>query len=272
MEAIFNAIKSKDSSLFVQSLLSSWDAKIASLEEVKEFLSKSVSTVTAQLTAEGKKISQLDDTEKGLTINEFSDLQLLEPRGRFKVAVATKCLILEGKSGGGNIFVDNILTFILLPSHFSSKKEGEDLLAVIFHDPVKICGKDMNHILFNLSRTPVKPKGSDPEQVATIESKVFCDAISKTFGIKIQQPDPRLFRSSTQKPFVRCYKGTQEGALYPLKCGLIFAKPLLFLTIDEIAALTAGRGGSGNTRFVDLKVNVVTILQWISFISLLRSI
>jgi hypothetical protein len=115
----------------------------------------------------------------------------------------------------------------------------------------------MNHILINLSRTPIKPpKGSDPDLVATIESKVVCDTLHKTYGIKLQQPDPRLFRSATQKPFVRCYKGTQEGALYPLKCGLIFAKPLLFLTIDEIAALTAGRGGSGNTRFVDLKVKL----------------
>ncbi len=160
MEAVCNAIKGKDSSVFVESLLSAWenaDSKVSTLEEMKEFLSKSVSLISAQLTAEGKKIIQLDDAEKGSTINEFPDLQLLEPRGRFKVTIATKCLMIEGKSGGGNILVDNILTFILLPSHFSSKKEGEDLLAIIFHEPLKICGKDMNHILINLSRTPIKP-------------------------------------------------------------------------------------------------------------------
>lgn len=263
MEAILNSIKSRDSSLFVETLLSSWNEiteqtqpEVAILEEVKDFLSKSNTTIASKLSAEGKKIAQLDDTEKGAVVNEFSDVQFLEPRGRFKLTVATRSMVLEGKSGGGNILVDNILTFLLLPSHSSSKKEGEDLLAVIFHDSVKICGKEMRHVLLNLSRTPIKPKGNviDPELVVTIESKQICDTIFKTFGIKIQQPDARLFRSSTLKTFVRCHKGTQEGAIYPLKCGIVFIKPLLFLTADEIASLTAGRGGSGNTRFVDLRV------------------
>jgi hypothetical protein len=60
---------------------------------------------------------------------------------------------------------------------------------------------------------------------------------------------------SQQKPFIRCHKGVSEGAIYPLHCGLLFFKPLIFIPADEIASLTAGRGGgSGNTRFIDLQI------------------
>ena len=60
------------------------------------------------------------------------------------------------------------------------------------------------------------------------------------------------------KPFLRCHRGTQEGAIYPLECGVVFIKPTLFLPADEIASINAGRGGgSGQTRFVDLIIETV---------------
>jgi hypothetical protein len=65
-----------------------------------------------------------------------------------------------------------------------------------------------------------------------------------------------LFQTiAQQKEYLRCYKGIQEGAIYPLENGVVFVKPLLFLPAEEISSLTAGRGGgAGNTRYVDLKV------------------
>jgi hypothetical protein len=43
-----------------------------------------------------------------------------------------------------------------------------------------------------------------------------------------------------------------------LKNGLIFVKPLLFIPTEDIASLSAGRGGgSGNTRYVDLEIETL---------------
>ena len=88
------------------------------------------------------------------------------------------------------------------------------------------------------------------------ESDSICSQIQSFWKKKIIGTDKALFQTvTTQKSFLRCYNGLQEGALFPLRCGIVFVKPLVFIPNEEIASLTAGRGGgSGNTRYVDLKV------------------
>lgn len=75
-------------------------------------------------------------------------------------------------------------------------------------------------------------------------------------NVLVDVPRLDLFQSVVkQKPYLLCYKGIQEGALYPLKSGVVFIKPLLFIPADEIAAISAGRGGgTGSTRYVDLQI------------------
>jgi hypothetical protein len=180
--------------------------------------------------------------------------------------------------------LNSISNLILLPSHTTSKKEGEDYFAVIFQAKgdngsagVTISGKEVKHLLFNLSKTlPNQGKGASKVDlsegfntidenngvvVQQTESEKFSQALSHAASMIIQKNDARLFRTvSSSKPFLRCHRGTQEGAIYPLECGIVFIKPLLFIPADIIASLTAGRGGgSGNTRFVDLKVSAVDV-------------
>ena len=75
-------------------------------------------------------------------------------------------------------------------------------------------------------------------------------------GHKLEKPKPSVFATlqGGSKPFLRCYKGVQEGALYPLSSGLLFLKPMIFLAASEIESITAGRGGSAQTRYIDLIV------------------
>lgn len=269
MEGLLSSIDQRDPIKFVDSIVSLWNKEneveeIAQrLSEIKEFFTKSSNHLNSKISTENKKVPTLNDNEMGDIEAEFPDLQLLEPRGRFKVNVMTKGLLIEGKSGGGFIPFEEISYFILVPSHTSSKKEGEDYFAVMFEGTMKICGKDMKSILFNLSKTlPKQPKSSAEQPVEgetpLTESEKFIRAVRNISKERIHRPDSRLFRtvsSSNSKSFLRCHKGTQEGAIYPLECGIMFIKPLLFIAADEIASLSAGRGGgSGNTRFVDLKV------------------
>jgi hypothetical protein len=71
---------------------------------------------------------------------------------------------------------------------------------------------------------------------------------------KISRPSPRVFVASKGEAFLRCYKGIQEGSLYLLPSGILFLKPVVFIAMSEIESLSAGRGGSAQTRYVDLKV------------------
>jgi hypothetical protein len=277
MDQFQQSLESKDTTAFLNSLLEVWSKQSednsSCMSDLKEFLSKSVSALNTRIAAENKKVINLTEDEKGETLCEFPDLQLLEPRGRFKVAISTNALNLEGKSGGGNIEFHTVKNFIVVQSHTSSKKEGEDLFAMIFDAPIKICGKEMTSVLFNLSKTgpKVKKENSDVSVVEDSVEKVLTEAEQFTTAVKlaimskgkkIEKSDSRLFHTvSNAKPFLRCHKGTQEGAIYPLECGILFIKPLLFIPADKIASLTAGRGGgSGNTRFVDLKVSFVSCL------------
>ncbi len=56
-------------------------------------------------------------------------------------------------------------------------------------------------------------------------------------------------------PFVGCNKGFNNGALFPLREGLLFFKPPLFVPRSNLASISCGRG-SGQSRFVDMVVQL----------------
>jgi hypothetical protein len=83
-------------------------------------------------------------------------------------------------------------------------------------------------------------------------------SLSATLGsTPLVTPDNAIFRTSKGKSFLKCYKGVQEGTLYPLKEGVLFFKPPLFIPSNEVASIMAGRGGSAQTRYIDLNVRLV---------------
>mmetsp|Transcript_8025 Transcript_8025/g.17445 ORF Transcript_8025/g.17445 Transcript_8025/m.17445 type:complete len:266 (+) Transcript_8025:132-929(+) len=70
---------------------------------------------------------------------------------------------------------------------------------------------------------------------------------------------PSAFHSSCEghvgQPYIHCYSGVDSGILYPLKEGILFFKPMVFIPRKNIESITCGRGGSG-TRYIDLLVTV----------------
>ena len=85
-------------------------------------------------------------------------------------------------------------------------------------------------------------------------STVLQDLVRTCIGRKLCRPSARVFLTSKGDPFLRCYKGIQEGSLYLLSEGILFLKPIVFIAIEDIASLSAGRGGSAQTRYIDLQV------------------
>jgi hypothetical protein len=60
-------------------------------------------------------------------------------------------------------------------------------------------------------------------------------------------------RSTTTEslPYVGCYHGFNDGSLFPLREGLLFFKPPMFIPRSKLTSISCGRG-SGGSRFVDM--------------------
>jgi hypothetical protein len=238
------------------------DAQQYRLTKLKTLLSQAVAEVGRMMAmsnkAETSKMSSQGDV--CLVVNEA---QLLEPRGRFTASLSSVGLLLEGKQQ--NMFVpwSSVSHCACVPSNATTKKEGEDLLALYLSEPIKNGNKDIRSLLWNLSKsTGTKPLSAvySSSSFEGTESHVVTSLVEQLVSKKIVLPQRELFQSilMQNKPYLRCYKGIQEGVLYPLKNGLLFVKPMLFIPAEEVASLTAGRGGgSGNTRYVDLQVCVL---------------
>jgi hypothetical protein len=200
------------------------------------------------------------------TLLELTDTQFVEPRGRFKTTVSTTGLLLEGKSASTFIAWSNITHVAVIPAHQTTKKEGEDMMVLkLVPDSVKYNNKKLNSCLWNMQKSMKTPLTFTPaeggEAMVGHESMIIQHIVKTQWHLgKVVYPRSDLFSTVSQsqpRPYLRCYKGTQEGAIYPLSCGVVFVKPTLFLPAEEIASITAGRGGgSGQTRYVDLKIEL----------------
>jgi hypothetical protein len=242
-------------------------SKVAALTRVKDLLGGTLKLVNARIGEVVKEdaVIVLDDDMAGVTLGEMPDAQFLEPRGRFKTKLSSTGLFLEGKSASTFISWSHVAHCAVIPAHQSTKKEGEDIMVIhLCPDQVQFNGKPLKNVLWNMQKAVGKPismtnKNEVPPSGPFLhESSLITGLVEHAWGSQVTRPRPDLFTTvaaKDSKPFLRCYKGTQEGAIYPLACGVVFIKPTLFLPAEEIASINAGRGGgSGQTRFVDLMV------------------
>lgn len=265
MEGIQQAVNDGNADQLVRLLSDNFNNDTGKLEKLKELLQKSTSVITSLI---NQSISQAaavcidvsDKPEDLVSATKLENAQFFEPRGRFNVSVLSTGILLEGKQSNAFIPWNSILHIAKVPNHASTKKEGEDLLVLKLSNSIRYNGKDTWNFVWVLSKTPPKP--SNNTQSLLTESEIVSNAISTAWKDgKIVGIDKRIFQTvSSQKSFLRCHNGVQEGAIYPLSCGIVFIKPLVFIPNEDISSITAGRGGgSGNTRYVDLQVSLVLI-------------
>ena len=236
-------------------------------ESVKHLLTKAVGVATSNIVAATKE--QASRAAKSVDVGEpllsIPDISFMEPRGRFKLTISTTSIVLEGKSQSFIYPVSKISHLCCVPSNASVKKEGEDFLSVRFADIIPNNGKECRGLLCTMGKNVSK-------QISAVDGDmgIETDIITKVLqsispsGVALVRPQNILFLSILQrKTFLRCYRGTQEGVIYPLENGVLFVKPLLFIPAEDIAALSAGRGGSaGSTRYVDLTIDCVSGPQY----------
>lgn len=237
---------------------------LSQLELIKAGLHNSLNQVTAKIAIIRNRLvaSTAATYLQADVVLEIDNIQCLEPRGRYTLVLTNDLMILRGKKSLLSVPIHVISQMALLPSHQSSKKDGEDYLAVHFAESIKLIGnKDSKSMLVNLSRCfnpSAKSKYSD-NATDYLESTLIMMALHDITNISIMRPQKELFNSVREsKPFIRCHHGVQEGAIYPLHDGLVFIRPLLMIPAHRISSIAAGRGGSaGNTRYVDLILETV---------------
>lgn len=291
------AASSGDASAFVEALIASLEASSVVVDltatsegdapeygdplvRAKDLLSSSLRIVGQKITQQAKDV--VDGASKAadnFTFLKLVDVSFLEPRGRFTASFSSNGLLLEGKSANCFVPWENVSHAASLPSSTSTKKEGEDLLALRVSPAVKCSGKDLGGILLSLNKclgTPIKvmmptvaAAGGAPDSPPphTLEEGIAAAMVPKLVQMlwknKVVIPRKDIFQSVSlgpggqTKPYLRCHKGVNEGAIYLISSGVVFVKPLLFLPAEGIASLSAGRGGgSGQTRYVDLKIEM----------------
>eukprot|EP01041_Mallomonas_annulata_P013551 gene13551-28745_t len=219
---------------------------------LKDVLQKSINIVIQLINDERLK-DLSGGGSAGMQYLVLDNAQFFEPRGRHNISIGGDGFEIVGKNISLRSLWNNIDNISFIPSSSSSKKEGEDLLALSLKTPLKNGNKDMKNILIVLSRS----KSLDVQQpypISGTEARVVSVLLEHLWKHKLTIPNPSVFQSANANSFFRCYKGVQEGVLYLLSKGILFVKPMLFLSVDAIESVVAGRGGSAVTRYIDLIV------------------
>ncbi|CAB1112107.1 unnamed protein product [Ectocarpus sp. CCAP 1310/34] len=200
----------------------------------------------------------------------LENVQLLQPRGRFDLVLRKGGVTIAGKAGDVFVSWQNVRHIISLPrpEGFNWGKvldpddpAGSDLIALPLKSPVPFRKSKTSMVL--LQPDP-KAKHSEvsisvdgvSHQVSGSQGTLVMSALKLLSRVQQVAPDRGLFASRDGKSFVKCYHGVNEGSLFPLKQGLLFMKPALFLPRADIQEVVCGRGGSATTRYVDLVVGL----------------
>jgi hypothetical protein len=245
------------------------DATIEQLHRLKDLLQKGIAVINknvndiTKLEASKASASSSGEVETYLVLDEA---QFVEPRGKFKATISKGGLFLEGKQGSLFVNWSKIARSACIPNPQSSKKEGEDILVFALSEPVKINNKDITNFqwILNKSDKKVVEVTFNSNNMQGTEAAIIPKLMKYLSGKSVDIPRPDLFSSkSKEKPFLPCYKGIQEGFVFPLKSGVIFIKPLLYIPFNEIASVSAGRGGTqGVTRYIDLVIETADEKQY----------
>jgi hypothetical protein len=228
--------------------------QLTQLNQLKEIISKCASKVSELIGTESQK-QVFDMTTDEEVILKISEAQFIEPRGKFEASLSANGLYLSGNSGSCVVKWPQIDRIILLPNPTPSKKDGEKYLFFLLSSPVAFKTKKQSILCWSLTNGgPTLQSHYGPVHFTGKESEVVSGLTEALHSRPLCSPNRTLFQTSTGQSFLRCYKGVQEGALFPLEHGILFFKPSVFIRSDQVASIEAGRGGSALTRYIDLKV------------------
>ena len=128
------------------------DSQLDLLIKIKDLLQKSVN-ITSDLIEKERKYESSNKPDVGNITISIENLQFYEPRGRYSLSIGSNGIEIKGKTLQDTVIWKNISNVITTPSSYSTKKEGEDLLAIQLKQPIMNGQKPIKNILLILSRS-----------------------------------------------------------------------------------------------------------------------
>lgn len=249
-----NAILLNDAPMLVNLMKSAVSKEplneVIRLEMLLKVLQKSVTIVTKSIADE--KISAFNNERASKDVHlTIEDLQLFEPRGRFNISMDSNGISIHGKGISSKIYWGGISYVISLPNPQSSKKDPTSQLALSLSEDILYNSKPIRNLLMILSSSR-QMTITEPFVLAGDQLHCFTTLLEHGWGKKIANCQPTIFQSANGQLSLRCFRGVQEGSLYLLADGVLFLKPMLWIHADNISSITAGRGGSAQTRYIDI--------------------
>lgn len=235
-------------------------------------------------------VAQVDDEDDVLGESFLSEppvLSFMSPRGKvlleFYQGVVRAMDAKAPTVQAWRLKANQVAQVVLFPKPEDCKKDpakkSTDICLLHLKEPlpVKNQKKPVTQVSFHLPAA--LPVWKTPPNVASEDSTVAWNQVLQQYlqnyssakTVRVHHPQattPVAFKSYQQDgvsttsggmPFVNCYHGTKDGVLYPLMDGsLLFHKPPFLVPADSMEGITTGgRGGAGNSRYVDLVVQQV---------------
>lgn len=242
-----------------------------------EFLQQTVSSLKKKNS--NSKVSAGNSTDIGTSMLQNSDtleVSLTTPRVKANWVCCESGMRFTDKKGESLVVrkAKHIVVFPK-PEDCNKNKNVTDMVLLVPHDDDNVTykTKKQTQICFQLPSTApdweedmenldhsdqwiavlCRSCSFDVASVARVINPAMEDSTTAFWRYQFQSHQEESTSTTTGgMPFVKCYYGVNDGALYPMLEGLLFFKPPLFIPRSEMESIGCGR--DNGSRYVDLQV------------------
>ena len=186
--------------------------------------------------------------DPSLILTSFPSQPFLSPRGKFDVHLLQSQLVLVNDKAGQALRIPLSPSTLVLRVPDANKKD----------DCVVFCLAPGDAVMVGKTRYQQLVMKAERRTGAAPAANSVWDAVrahAGAQGVGWCEASKGVFASSTSSEWVSCYEGMRDGALYPLKEGLLFLKPAVWVGVEHIDGIAISRGSGGGKTF-DLQVGV----------------
>mmetsp|Transcript_25970 Transcript_25970/g.39321 ORF Transcript_25970/g.39321 Transcript_25970/m.39321 type:complete len:431 (+) Transcript_25970:70-1362(+) len=204
-----------------------------------------------------------DESEASVELGEHLvppvELSMIMPRAKLMCSLLAEGVhCVNSKRESFDVISKNVSKLIIFPkAEDMRKKEARNMVLLILEEEINFKKKTLNRVCFQLPQ-------NDPS--AFLEKLKICLKMSENeicfvgggnnkWNFK-SHDEGNTSTTTAGMPFVTCYKGVQDGHLYPLEDGLLFFKPPYFIPRQSLHSIACGRGASGSSRYVDMNIQL----------------
>ena len=254
-------------SFYVPPTSTMWDAGAADAEGDEALPSgQLLSSLNETAKAMGAGLSGANDGD--VPVASFEDVNVLSPRGRFRIDLYMNHLKLISASGEFKVQYKHLVRMFVLPK----SNAPQTLVAISLDSPIRKGQTFYQHVLVNFPNDEqvdlemamaddvlqgLAAKGNKIERSLSGDiMEVFCKALRGVSGCKLTRPGS--FKSARdQGSCVRCSYRADEGYLFPLERAFFYVqKPPILISFDDVAGVEFKRSDAVGSGTFDLEVRL----------------